>query len=120
MKMIPIKTLLESDENQVNNNIKDKRKRKKCKTKVGDLLRTNYLRNTFSKGDTTNWSYDLQTKSKIIEDKRPGYYIKSSRERYNQAFLENVTLIETQKDNIFKKLKFWYIKVKKDDSQTFL
>ena len=35
---------------------------KKPKSKIGGLVRTSNFRKTFFNGDTTKWSYDLQTK----------------------------------------------------------
>ena len=37
----------------------DKRKKVKTKFEANNLVRTTDLKKTFSKGDTTNWSYKL-------------------------------------------------------------
>ena len=46
-------------EDEVYNNNRKKRKRKP-NHKMGDLVRANILRNTFSGGDAKNWSYEFQ------------------------------------------------------------
>ena len=53
----------------------DKRKKLKPKFQVNDLVRTAVLKRTFSKGDTTNWSYKLYKTTKIVNDTIPSYKI---------------------------------------------
>ena len=58
-KLTPIQASLEKNEGFVYNNLLDKRKKTKRKFQVNDLMRTADLKKTFSKGDTTNWSYKV-------------------------------------------------------------
>ena len=51
------------------------------KVQVNDLLRTADLKKTFSKGDTTNWSYELYKITENINDTIPSYHIDNLRER---------------------------------------
>ena len=56
-KLTPIQASLKKNEGYVNKNILDKRKKIKPKYEIGDLVRTADLTKTFSKSDTTSWSY---------------------------------------------------------------
>ena len=64
-KMTPLVASIKSKENEVDNNIRDKRRKRKPKFTVGDLVRTSNLRDSSYKGDTTNWSYDLYAIKKL-------------------------------------------------------
>ena len=58
-KLTPIQASLKKKEGYVYKNLLDKRKKVKPKFQINDLVRTADLKKTFSKGDTTNWSYKL-------------------------------------------------------------
>ena len=58
-KLTPIQGGLKKNEGFVYRNLLDKRKKVKPKVQVNDLVRTADLKETISKGDTTNWSYKL-------------------------------------------------------------
>ena len=58
-KLSPKDASLEKNEGLVYKNLLDKRKKIKPKFQTNDLVRTADLKRTFSKGDTTNWSYKL-------------------------------------------------------------
>ena len=53
----------------------------KQKFQENDLVRTTDLKKTFSKGDTTNWSYKLYKITEIINDTIPSYKIDNLKER---------------------------------------
>ena len=72
-KLTPIQTSLKKNEGYFYKNILDKRKKVKPKYEIGDLVRTADLKKTFSKGDTTNWSYKLYKITEIINDTIPSY-----------------------------------------------
>ena len=74
-KLTPIQASLKKNEGYVYKNLLDKRKRIKPKFEIGDLVRTADLKRTFSKGDTTNWSYKLYKITEIINDTIPSYHI---------------------------------------------
>ena len=58
-KLTPLQANLMKNEDYVYNNLLHKREKMKPKFQVNDLVRTADLKKTFSKGDTTNWSYIL-------------------------------------------------------------
>ena len=58
-KLTPTKSSSKKNEGYVYKSFLDKRKKVKPKFQVNDLVRTADLKKTFSKCDTTNWSYNL-------------------------------------------------------------
>ena len=72
--MQPIQASIKTIQNEVYKNIGVRSKKGKPKFNVGDLLGTSKLCKTFSKGDTTNWSYGLYTKTKTLDDTSHSYY----------------------------------------------
>ena len=72
-KLTPIQASLKKNEGYVYKNLLDKRKKVTPKFQVNDLIRTADLKKTFSKGDTTNWSYKLYKITEIINDTIPSY-----------------------------------------------
>ena len=71
---------------------------------MNDLIRVADLKKTFSKGDTTNWSYKLYKITEIIKDTVPAYKIDNLPERYNEALLKKTELTLKENDNVMKKL----------------
>ena len=69
--MIPIQASLKKNEAYIYKDLLDKRKKIKPKFEVNDLVRTVALKKTFSKGDTTNWSYILYKITEKINDTIP-------------------------------------------------
>ena len=65
-KLTPIQASLKKNEGYVYKNLLDKRKKIKPKFQINDLVRVADLKKTFSKGDTTNWSYKLYKLLKLI------------------------------------------------------
>ena len=82
----------------------DKRKKVTPKFQVNDLVRTANLKETFSKGDTTNWSYKLYKTTEIIIDTIPSYKIKNLPERYNESLLKKTELTMKDNDNAKRKI----------------
>ena len=103
--MTPIDASKRKNENEVYNNLQDKRKKQKPKYKLGDLVRTADKRNIFSKGDSTNWSNKLYTITEIIDDTIPSYHINYLPERYNEALLKKTKLSLEENEFVIKKLK---------------
>ena len=68
------------------------------------LVRTADLKRTFSKGDTTNWSYKLYKITEIINDTIPAYKIDNLPERYNESLLKKPELSSKQNKDVMKKL----------------
>ena len=103
-KLTPIQASLKTNEGFVYKNLLDKRNKIKPKFQINDLVRTADLKRTFSKGDTTNWSYKLYKITEIINDTIPTYHIDNLPERYNEALLKKTELTLKENDNVMKKL----------------
>ena len=103
-KLSPKDASLKKNEGFVYKNLLDKRKKVKPKYEIGDLIRTADLKKTFSKGDTTNWSYKLYKITEIINDTIPSYKIDNLKERYNESLLKKTELTIKENDNVMKKL----------------
>ena len=73
-KLTPTQASLKKNESFVYQNLLDKRKKIKPKFQINDLVRVADLKKTFSKGDTTNWSYRLFKITEIINDTIPSYH----------------------------------------------
>ena len=70
-KLSPKDASLKKNEGYVYKNLLDKRKKVKLKFQINDFVRTADLKKTFSKLDTTNWSYKLYKITEIINDTIP-------------------------------------------------
>ena len=103
-KFSPIEASLKKNEGFVYKNLLDKRKKVKPKYEMGDLVRTADLKKTFSKGDTTNWSYKLYKITEIIKDTLPSYKIDNLKERYNESLLKKTELTLKENNTVMKKL----------------
>ena len=103
-KLTPIQASLKKNEGFVYKNLLDKRKKVIPKFQINDLVRTADLKKTFSKGDTTNWSYKLYKITEIINDTIPSYKIDSLKERHNESLLKKIELTLKENDNVMKKL----------------
>ena len=104
-KLTPIQASLKKNEGCAYKNLLDKRKKVKPKFQINDLVRTADLKKTFSKGDTTNWSYKLYKITEIINDTIPSYKIDNLPERYNESLLKKTDLTLKENNNVMKKLK---------------
>ena len=60
-KMTPIQASKKSNQNEVYSNLRSDRERQTPKTKLGQSLRTADIKKVFSKGDSTNYSYNFYT-----------------------------------------------------------
>ena len=104
-KLSPKDASLKKNEGYVYKNLLDKRKKIKPKYEIDDLVRTADLKKTFSKGDTTNWSYKCYKITEIIKDTIPSYYIDNLSERYNESLLKKADLTLKENNTVMKKLK---------------
>ena len=59
IKMTPIQNSKKSNEKEVYSNLQDKRRKLNPKYKLGQLVRTADIKKVFSKGDSTNYSYNI-------------------------------------------------------------
>ena len=106
--MTPIQASLKKNEGFVYKNLLDKRKKVKPKFQTNNLVRTADIKKTFSKGDTTNWSYKLYKITEIIKDTIPRYKIDNLKERYNESLLKKTELTIKLKQRCYEKIKNWY------------
>ena len=74
------------------------------KYKIDVLVRTADLRKTFSKTDTTNWSYNIYKITEFVNDTLPSYRLDSLPERYKEALLKKTELSMKGNDSVMKKL----------------
>ena len=103
-KLSPIQASLKKNEGYVYKNSIDKRKKIKPKFQINDLVRTADLRNTFSKGDTLDWSDKLYKNTDILNDTISSYKLDNFSERYNESILKKTEL--SMKENISALKKF--------------
>ena len=103
-KLTPIQASLKKNEGYVYKNLLDKRNKITPKFQINDLVRTADLKKTFSKSDTTNWSYKLYKISEIINDTIPSYKIDNLPERYNESLLKKTNLTMKENNSVMKKL----------------
>ena len=95
---------MKKNEGFVYKNLLDKREKIKPKYEIGNLVRTADLKKTFSKGDTTNWSYKLYKITQIIKDTIPSYHIDNLPERYNESLIKKTELTMKETKDVMKKL----------------
>ena len=103
-KLTPIQASLKKNEGYVYKNLLDKRKKVQPKFQINDLVRTADLKKTFSKGDTTNWSYKLYKITEIVNDTIPSYKINNLSERYIESLLKKTELTLKENNTVMKKL----------------
>ena len=103
-KLTPIQASLNKNEGYVYKILLDKRKKITPKYQKNDLVRTADLKKTFSKSDTTNWSYNLYKITEKINDTIPSYHIDKLPERYNEALLKKTELTLKENNTVMKKL----------------
>ena len=104
-KLSPKNASLKKNEGFVYKNLLDKRNKIEPKYQINDLVRTADLKKTFSKGDTTNWSYKFYKITEIIKDTIPSYKIDNLKERYNESLLKKTELTIKKNNSVMKKLK---------------
>ena len=102
--MTPIQGSFKKNEGYVYKILLDKRKKITPKFQINDFVRTADLKKTFSKSDTTNWSYNLYKITEIINDTIPSYHIDNLPERYNEALLKKTELTLKENNTVMKKL----------------
>ena len=105
-KLTPIQASLKKNEGYVYKKLLDRRKRIAPNFQLNDLVRTADLKKTFSKGDTTNWSYKLFKITEIINYTIPSYKIDNLEERYNKSLLKKTELSLKQNKDVMKALNF--------------
>ena len=104
IKITPIKASKKVNEKEVFSNLKDSRKIRKPKFKLGQLVRTADIKRVFNKGDSTNWSYKLYTITEAIHDTIPSYRLNYLPERCNENLLLPTKLTFEQNNQVMIEL----------------
>ena len=104
-KLSPKDASLKKNEGFVYKNLLDERKKVIPKFQINDLVRVAELKKTFSKGDTTNWSYKLYKITEIIKYTMASYKIDKLPEGYNESLLKKTELSMKENNSVMKKLK---------------
>ena len=100
--MKPIDASNKSKEKEVYSNLRDDRVNQKPKHILGQLDRTSDIRSVFSKGDSTNYSYEVYTRTEVIDDTIPSYRSNYLPEKNNQNLLLPTELTLEQKKKVMK------------------
>ena len=104
IKMSPVQASKIVNEKLVYSNLQNRRVKQRPKFKLGQLVRTADIKRVFSKGDSTNYSYNLYTITEVIRDTIPSYRLDYLPERYNQNLLLPTKLSLEQNNKIMKEL----------------
>ena len=73
IKRPPLQASKKSNEKLVYSNLKDNREVRKPKFKLGQLGPTCDIRRVFSKGENTNYGYEVYTITEVIHDTIPSF-----------------------------------------------
>ena len=103
--MTPVQASLKKNEGYVYKNFLDKRNKIKPKFQINNLVRTADKKKTFSKSNTTNWSYKLYKITEIFNDTIPSYRLDNLPERYNESLLKKTDLALKENKDFMKKFK---------------
>ena len=112
-KTSPIQASKKSNEKEVYSNFEDKREIGKSKYRLGDLVRNSDIRSTFSKGDSTNYSYILYTITEVIQDTIASYRIDYLPERYNKNLKLPTKLSLEENNQVMKESNLFHKNNKK-------
>ena len=104
INMTPIQASKKVKEKEVYSNFQDRRDKHPPKFKLGQLVRTVDIKRVFSKGDSTNYSYNLYTITQIIHDTIPSYRINYLPEIYNENLLLPTKVTLEQNNRVMKEL----------------
>ena len=104
-KLTPIQACLKKNEGYDYKNLLDKRNKMKPKFQINNLVITADIEKTFSKSDTTNWSYKLYKITEIINDTIPSYRLDNLPERYNESLLKKTDLTLKSKQTCYEIFK---------------
>ena len=103
-KMTPFQGSKKSHEKEVYSNFKDNREVRKPKFELGQFVRTADIKRVFGKGDSTNHTYKLYTKTEVIYNTKLTYRIDYLPDRYNQNLLLPTKLTLEQNSQVTKEV----------------
>ena len=104
IKMTPNQASKKINEKLVFSNLRDDRVKRQPEFKLGQLVRTADIKKVFSKGDSTNYSYEVNTITEVIHDTIPSYRINYLPERYNENLILHTKLTLEENNQFMKKL----------------
>ena len=104
IKMTPNQASKKSNESKVYSNLQDKRRKLNPKFKLEQLVRAADIKRVFSKGGSTNYSYNLYTIREVIHDTISSYRIDYLPERYNENLLLPTKLTLDENNQVMKEL----------------
>ena len=70
------------------------------------------MKKTLSKGDTTNWSFNLFKITEIINDTIPSYKIDDLKKRYNESLLKKTELTMKENKDVMKNVSIDIVQLK--------
>ena len=103
-KMNPNQASKKSNEKLVYSNLQDRRGRQQPKFNLVQLVRTADIKRVFSKGDSTNWSQNVDKISEVIHVTIPSKRIDYLPERYNENLIRSTNLTHEKNDQVMKEL----------------
>ena len=106
-KMTPNQASKKSNEKLVYSNLQDRRVKQQPKINLGQLVRTADIKRAFSKGDSTNYSYNLYKITEVIHDTIPSYRLNYLPERYNENPLQPTKITLDENNQVMKKINFF-------------
>ena len=89
---------------KLNANLRDRRGGQKAKFLLGHLVRTGDIKRVFIQGESSNWSYKLETITELTHDTIPTYRNHYPPVRYNENFLKPTNLTLDEINQVLKKL----------------
>ena len=101
-KLTRVEGSTKKNEVYVYQNLLEKRKKIKPKSEIHNLVRTTVLKKTFSKRDSTIWSYNLYESTEIPNETIPTYKIDQLSEKYSEALLKKTKLTLIENDSVIK------------------
>ena len=85
-------------------NLQDSRVKQQPKLKLGQLVRTADIEGVFSKGGSTNYSYQLYKIPEVLHDTLSSYRIDYLPERCDENLLHSTKLSLDESNQVLKKL----------------
>ena len=80
------------------------------RNKIGYIVRKADIKRSFSKGDTTNWSYKLYKTTETVKVTISKYKVYNLPERNKEAFLKKTKLTTKENVGVMRKTNTPYIK----------
>ena len=103
-KLTPMQTSMKRNKEVVFNNFKDKRKKHKPQFQLRKLIKTADFKKVLSKGDSTLWSYKINTITDVIHDTILLYRINYLPQRYSESLLKSIKLSLEEINQVMKNL----------------